>query len=83
MGEQRRASTGTHPARRQPRPAREQDRSRWNRESINEGITLITHTLARGPLDPYQVQAAIAARRPDSPLLEPLDTDDRLFGLNM
>ena len=33
----------------------EQDRSQWNQESINEGITLITHTLARGPLGPYQV----------------------------
>ncbi len=42
-------------------PLAEQDRSQWNRESINEGITLITHTLARAPLGPYQLQAAIAA----------------------
>ena len=42
-------------------PLAEQDRSRWDRKSINEGLTLITHTLARGPLGPYQVQAAIVA----------------------
>ncbi len=42
-------------------PLAEQDRSQWNRESVDEGITLITHTLARAPLGPYQVQATIAA----------------------
>src|SRR5712691_4056582 len=42
-------------------PLAEQDRARWNRESIDEGIALITATLARAPLGPYQVQAAIAA----------------------
>ncbi len=42
-------------------PLSEQDRSRWNRKFIHEGITLITHTLASAPIGPYQVQAAIVA----------------------
>jgi RNA polymerase sigma factor (sigma-70 family) len=42
-------------------PLAEQDRNQWNRGSIDEGITRITHALARPPLGPYQVQAAIAA----------------------
>ncbi|MBO0786878.1 MAG: sigma-70 family RNA polymerase sigma factor [Actinobacteria bacterium] len=42
-------------------PLAEQDRTRWNQQSIDEGVALITDTLARGPLGPYQVQAAIAA----------------------
>jgi RNA polymerase sigma factor (sigma-70 family) len=54
-------------------PLAEQDRSQWNRESINEGITLITHTLARAPLGPYQVQAAIAAVHAEAAHAE--DTD--------
>ena len=42
-------------------PLAEQDRSRWNRAKIDEGIALITATLARGSTGPYQLQAAIAA----------------------
>lgn len=42
-------------------PLSEQDRGRWNRESIDDGISLISSTLAHAPLGPYQVQAAIAA----------------------
>jgi predicted RNA polymerase sigma factor len=42
-------------------PLREQDRSRWNADSMAEGIALITRTLATGPVGPYQIQAAIAA----------------------
>ena len=43
-------------------PLAEQDRGRWNREQIREGVDLITATLAaRVPLGPYQLQAAIAA----------------------
>jgi RNA polymerase sigma factor (sigma-70 family) len=54
-------------------PHAEQDRSRWNRESINEGITLITDALARTPLGPYQLQAAIAAVHAEAERAE--DTD--------
>ncbi|MEN3615521.1 DUF6596 domain-containing protein [Plantactinospora sp. ZYX-F-223] len=42
-------------------PLAEQDRESWDRERIAEGIALITEVLPRGPVGPYQVQAAIAA----------------------
>jgi predicted RNA polymerase sigma factor len=42
-------------------PLAEQDRSRWNRDLIAEGTALITETLSRAPVGPYQLQAAIAA----------------------
>jgi predicted RNA polymerase sigma factor len=46
-------------------PLDRQDRARWDRGAITEGIALITRTLQasreRGALGPYQVQAAIAA----------------------
>ncbi len=42
-------------------PLAEQDRSRWNAESIREGVELISGSLARARLGPYQLQAAIAA----------------------
>jgi RNA polymerase sigma factor (sigma-70 family) len=42
-------------------PLAEQDRSRWNRDLIAEGTALITETLSRAPVGPYQLQAATAA----------------------
>jgi RNA polymerase sigma factor (sigma-70 family) len=42
-------------------PLAEQDRSRWDRGQIEEGVALITAALPRGPTGPYQLQAAIAA----------------------
>ncbi len=42
-------------------PLEEQDRVRWDTGMIAEGTGLITETLARAPIGPYQVQAAIAA----------------------
>ncbi|NUT23369.1 MAG: sigma-70 family RNA polymerase sigma factor [Hamadaea sp.] len=42
-------------------PMAEQDRGRWDRDLIAEGVALITETLPRGPVGPYQLQAAIAA----------------------
>ncbi|HKY65889.1 MAG TPA: DUF6596 domain-containing protein [Acidimicrobiales bacterium] len=39
----------------------DQDRSRWDRAAIAEGVELVTATLPTGPLGPYQLQAAIAA----------------------
>ena len=44
-----------------PVPLAEQDRSRWDRATIAEGVQLVTAALARGHAGPYQVQAAIAA----------------------
>jgi RNA polymerase sigma factor (sigma-70 family) len=42
-------------------PLPEQDRTRWDRAQIAEGIALITAALPRGEVGPYQLQAAIAA----------------------
>jgi RNA polymerase sigma factor (sigma-70 family) len=42
-------------------PLDEQDRSLWDREQIAEGVALISATLPRGLLGPFQIQAAIAA----------------------
>ena len=56
-------------------PLAEQDRSKWDQELIAEGIALITDALARAPLGPYQVQAAIAAVHAEAARAE--DTDWR------
>jgi RNA polymerase sigma-70 factor (ECF subfamily) len=42
-------------------PLEEQDRSRWDRAVIEEGIGLLEAALRRGEPGPYQVHAAIAA----------------------
>ncbi|WP_412543648.1 DUF6596 domain-containing protein [Longispora sp. K20-0274] len=54
-------------------PLAEQDRSRWNREFIREGVGLVTEALARAALGPYQLQAAIAAVHAEAARAE--DTD--------
>jgi RNA polymerase sigma factor (sigma-70 family) len=54
-------------------PLAEQDRSRWDAESIREGVALITATLARGSVGPYQLEAAIAAVHAEAGRAE--DTD--------
>ncbi|HEV7525818.1 MAG TPA: RNA polymerase sigma factor [Acidimicrobiia bacterium] len=42
-------------------PLEEQDRTRWDRDSIEEGVERLDAALRRGEPGPYQVQAAIAA----------------------
>jgi RNA polymerase sigma factor (sigma-70 family) len=42
-------------------PLAEQDRGRWDRGLIMEGVDLISRALPRGQVGPYQLQAAIAA----------------------
>ncbi|MEV4757909.1 DUF6596 domain-containing protein [Micromonospora sp. NPDC049559] len=42
-------------------PLAEQDRSRWDRERIAEGVELVGGALRQGRVGPYQLQAAIAA----------------------
>lgn len=54
-------------------PMAEQDRSLWIRELIEEGVELITAALPRGPVGPYQLQAAIAAVHDESPSAEETD----------
>ncbi|MBL8949847.1 MAG: RNA polymerase sigma factor [Myxococcaceae bacterium] len=42
-------------------PMEEQDRSKWSRALIDEGIALVSAALPKGHVGPYQLQAAIAA----------------------
>jgi RNA polymerase sigma factor (sigma-70 family) len=51
----------------------DQDRSRWNRELIAEGVDLVTKALASGPVGAYQLQAAITAVHDEAPSAQ--DTD--------
>jgi predicted RNA polymerase sigma factor len=51
----------------------EQDRGLWNADQIAEGVALITDALARGPVGPYQLQAAIAAIHDEAPSEEETD----------
>ncbi len=61
-------------------PLAEQDRSRWDKTAIDEGVALITRTLAQGPVGPYQLQAAIAAVHAEASRAE--DTDwPQILGL--
>ncbi len=54
-------------------PLAEQDRSRWDKAAIDEGVALVTGALERAELGPYQVQAAIAAVHDEAPAAD--DTD--------
>jgi RNA polymerase sigma-70 factor, ECF subfamily len=45
----------------------DQDRSRWEREKITEGIALVQESLRGGPPGRYAVQAAIAALHAQAP----------------
>jgi RNA polymerase sigma factor (sigma-70 family) len=42
-------------------PLAQQDRTLWDQEQIAEGVALISDTLPKGAVGPYQLQAAIAA----------------------
>jgi len=53
----------------------DQDRSRWNRAQIAEGLALVEDTLRRGRAGPYAIQAAIAALHARA--ASPADTDWR------
>ncbi|HEX6354525.1 RNA polymerase sigma factor [Actinophytocola sp.] len=54
-------------------PLAEQDRSRWDRGRIEEGVALVSHALAVSPPGPYQLQAAIAAIHDEAPSTEQTD----------
>jgi RNA polymerase sigma factor (sigma-70 family) len=54
-------------------PLTDQDRRVWDTDSIREGVALISETLKRTRLGPYQLQAAIAAVHDEA--LRPEDTD--------
>jgi RNA polymerase sigma-70 factor, ECF subfamily len=48
-------------------PLEDQDRTRWDRPTIDEGVALLDAALRRGRPGPYQVQAAIAACHATAP----------------
>ncbi len=51
----------------------EQDRSRWNRALITEGVALVERSLATRRFGPYTVQAAIAAVHAEAPNAQATD----------
>jgi RNA polymerase sigma factor (sigma-70 family) len=54
-------------------PLDEQDRSRWDRALIAEGVALVEDALRRGSVGPYQLQAAIAALHDEATRAEETD----------
>ncbi len=55
-------------------PMAEQDRSRWRRDTIDEGVALVSRALAETDrFGPYQLQAAIAAVHDEAPSDEATD----------
>jgi RNA polymerase sigma-70 factor (ECF subfamily) len=51
----------------------EQDRSRWDRVKIDEGVAVLEEALALYDPGPYQVQAAISALHTEAPTAEATD----------
>jgi len=54
-------------------PLAQQDRALWDRQQIVEGVALLSATLPKGAVGPYQLQAAIAAVHDEAAQAE--DTD--------
>ncbi|WP_079407130.1 RNA polymerase sigma factor [Streptomyces sp. 3211] len=54
-------------------PLAEQDRGRWDRAAIAEGIGILQRALARDRLGEFQAQAAIAALHADAPSADRTD----------
>jgi len=54
-------------------PLAQQDRALWDRQQIAEGVALLSATLPKGSVGPYQLQAAIAAVHDEASRAE--DTD--------
>jgi predicted RNA polymerase sigma factor len=64
-------------------PLDEQDRALWDRDAIAEGVAILAAALSRGPIGPYQVQAAIAAAHDEAAHADDTDWHDilGLYGL--
>ena len=54
-------------------PLAEQDRSRWRRDLVAEGVALLETTLPRSHVGRYQLQAAIAAVHAEAPTYQATD----------
>jgi RNA polymerase sigma factor (sigma-70 family) len=55
-------------------PLADQDRALWDRTQIEEGVGIISDTLGRGAIGPYQLQAAIAAIHDEAPSADETDS---------
>jgi RNA polymerase sigma factor (sigma-70 family) len=54
-------------------PLADQDRALWDRAQIEEGVGIISDTLGRRAIGPYQLQAAIAAIHDEAPNADETD----------
>ena len=54
-------------------PMAEQDRLLWNSDMIAEGVLLVDEAMSRGPVGPYQLQAAISALHDGAPSVAETD----------
>jgi RNA polymerase sigma factor (sigma-70 family) len=54
-------------------PLDEQDRGHWDQAAIQEGLSLVTSALSKGPAGPYLLQAAIAAVHAEAPCAQDSD----------
>ena len=54
-------------------PLEAQNRARWDRAKITEGLALVEASLSKGPAGPYAIQAAISALHAQAPTFQ--DTD--------
>jgi RNA polymerase sigma factor (sigma-70 family) len=54
-------------------PLDEQDRSRWDRALITEGVALVSRAISGGRVGPYQLQAAVAALHDEAKRVEETD----------
>lgn len=59
-------------------PLDEQDRDRWDKTAIDEGVDLVTRALTRGPAGPYRLRAAIAAVHDEAPSAQETDWEEIL-----
>ena len=64
-------------------PLADQDRTRWDRAAIDEGVEIITAALRDTAVGPFQVQAAIAAIHDEAPTAADTDWPQilQLYGL--
>lgn len=64
-------------------PLDEQDRTRWDRQAIVEGVALASAALSQGSVGEYQLQAAIAAVHDEAPRAKDTDWPQirELYGL--
>jgi RNA polymerase sigma-70 factor, ECF subfamily len=58
----------------------DQDRARWDRARIAEGVALLERAVSSGQVGPYTLQAAIAAAHAEAPTAAATDWD-RIVGL--